>query len=556
MPTKQIKSKERVIQFGEVFTNEREVNAMLDMVASECERIESRFLEPACGDGNFLAEVLSRKLAVVKKNYGKSEPDYERNALLAVSSLYGVEILADNAVACRKRLFQQFSAEYKATVSDSNSHPFLEIVRAVISWNIRVGNFLTMNLVDKEQNDTNEPIVFSEWLFTESGELNRRDYWARELLEDSYRQVSLFEVSDSSCFEGGHNEESYNYGSLAIAGVNNCRSNISSLTFDVVIGNPPYQLSDGGNKASASPLYHKFVEQAEKLNPRYLAMIIPARWFAGGKGLDSFRKKMLGDKHITHLVDYPDSKDCFPGVDIAGGVCYFLRERDTLSRTCEVTTIKGDKSSCSLRVLDEYPTFIRNANAVSILHKVESFAEEPLSKQVSSRKPFGLATNVKPEKTGDLTLRYLGGEGPYPRKAITAGIDIIDKWKVVASYVSFDHAGRENKHGMRKVISRMSILPPGTICTETYLVYGAYSSKEEAINLRCYLSCKLPRFLIAQMSTGQHLTKGTFALCPIPDTTVAWTDELLYKKYGLTKAEQAIIEDSIIEIPHVGQSDE
>jgi len=169
---------------GEVFTNEREVNAMLDMVASECERIESRFLEPACGDGNFLAEVLRRKLAVVKKNYGKSVPDYERNAFLAVSGLYGVELLADNAAACRKRLFELFSTEYAKVCKNRINVAFLDAIRTVIDRNILCGNALSMKMVDNEQNDTDEPIIFSEWTLAIGGKVKRRDFRLDELLEE------------------------------------------------------------------------------------------------------------------------------------------------------------------------------------------------------------------------------------------------------------------------------------------------------------------------------------------------------------------------------------
>lgn len=320
------------------------------------------------------------------------------------------------------------------------------------------------------------------------------------------------------------------------------------MKFDVIVGNPPYQLSDGGNKASASPIYHLFVQQAKKLNPRFLTMIIPARWYAGGKGLDSFRKEMLSDKHLTRLVDFPDSKDCFPGVDVAGGVCYFLRERERTTDLCSVTTVQGADSTESRRQLNEYPTFIRDSRAISIVHKVAALRERTMDLQVSSRKPFGLATNVLPEKVGELTLRYVGGEGPFPRDRVTSGLELVDKWKVVASYVSFDHAGRANKEGKRKVLSRMSILPPGTICTETYLVYGAYETEDEAVNLQRYLSCKLPRFLIAQLSSGQHLTKGTFALCPIPDVRIAWSDESLFDRYQLSADERRVVDESIIDI--------
>ena len=203
----QIKSKERVADHGEVFTNEREVNAMLDMVQTECERIESRFLEPACGDGNFLAEVLRRKLAVVKKRYGKSAADYERNAFVAVSSLYGVELLADNAAACRKRLFEIFSAEYAKACKSQLNVPFLDTIKTVIDTNILCGNALSMKMVDAEQNDTDEPIIFSEWTLAMGNKVKRRDFRLDELLEGQREQMSLFGASGSCASEWEYDEE-------------------------------------------------------------------------------------------------------------------------------------------------------------------------------------------------------------------------------------------------------------------------------------------------------------------------------------------------------------
>lgn len=213
---KQIKSRERVTEHGEVFTNEREVNAMLDMVQSECERIESRFLEPACGDGNFLAEVLRRKLAVVKKRYGKSAADYERNAFLAVSSLYGVDILADNAEACRKRLFEIFSAEYAKACKNQVNVAFLNAVHAVIDTNILCGNALSMKLVDAEQNDTEDPIIFSEWTLAMGNKVKRRDFRLDELLEGQRQQMSLFGASGGLTSEWEFDEELQAYIPLPI----------------------------------------------------------------------------------------------------------------------------------------------------------------------------------------------------------------------------------------------------------------------------------------------------------------------------------------------------
>ena len=213
---KQIKSRERVTEHGEVFTNEREVNAMLDMVQSECERIESRFLEPACGDGNFLAEVLRRKLTQVKKRYGKSAADYERNAFVAVSSLYGVDILMDNAEACRKRLFEIFSAEYAKVCKNQLNVAFLNAMRTVIDTNILCGNALSMKMVDSEQKDTDDPIIFSEWTLAMGNKVKRRDFRLDELLEGQRQQMSLFGASGGLTSEWEFDEEVQAYIPLPI----------------------------------------------------------------------------------------------------------------------------------------------------------------------------------------------------------------------------------------------------------------------------------------------------------------------------------------------------
>lgn len=216
MGKSQIKSKERVADHGEVFTNEREVNAMLDMVGGECERIDSRFLEPACGDGNFLAEVLRRKLAVVRKRYGNSPIDYERHAFVAVSSLYGVELLADNAAAYRKRLFEQFSREYAKVTKNRINIAFLDAIRTVIDMNILCGNALSMRLVDENQEDTDEPIIFSEWSLAMGGKVKRRDFRLDELLEGQRQQMSLFGASGSPSSEWEYDEEIQAYIPLPI----------------------------------------------------------------------------------------------------------------------------------------------------------------------------------------------------------------------------------------------------------------------------------------------------------------------------------------------------
>lgn len=317
------------------------------------------------------------------------------------------------------------------------------------------------------------------------------------------------------------------------------------MQFDVIIGNPPYQMDDGGHGASASPIYHKFVEQAKALEPRYLLMVIPSRWFGGGKGLGEFRATMLGDDRISKLVDYENAKDAFPGIDLAGGVCYFLWVRDS-SGTCEVTNIAGDTPhAVAERSLHEFPTFVRHSAAVPIIRKILAKVEARMSEHVSSRKPFGIPTNVRPEKSGDLILRWEKGEGPYPRNKVEVGTEMIGKWKVITSYVGYDHAGNPGKDGRRRVLSKIDILPPGTICTETYLVVGAYKTKKEANNLIAYMKTRFFRFLVAQFMYSHHLTKTAYGFVPVLDANEEWTDEKLAKRYGLTKDEGAFIESKI-----------
>ena len=316
------------------------------------------------------------------------------------------------------------------------------------------------------------------------------------------------------------------------------------MKFDVIVGNPPYQLSDGGFGRSASPIYQKFVQQAKKLNPRYLTMIIPSRWFGGGKGLNEFRAEMLNDDRIRKIVDFEDATEVFPGVDIAGGICYFLWERNSTG-PCEVVNMHNGTEAVSTRPLNEFSTFIRHSNAVPIIHKVLVNEKHNMSEQVSASKPFGLRTYVRPQKKGDITLRWQKGEGPYKRKEITTGTEIIDKWKVITSYVGYDHAGNPGKDGRRRVLSKIDILPPGTICTETYLVIGNYEKEAQARNLISYMKTRLFRFLIAQFMYSHHITKDSYAFVPILDMSTAWTDEMLYKRYGLTKAEIAFIESKI-----------
>lgn len=317
-----------------------------------------------------------------------------------------------------------------------------------------------------------------------------------------------------------------------------------NMKFDVIVGNPPYQLDTGGSGRQARPIYHHFVHQAKILSPRYLIMIIPSRWFAGGMGLNEFREEMINDDRINTIVDYIDARECFPGVDIAGGVCYFLWERDSHG-DCTVINRFNNKEYISKRPLNEFKTFIRFGPAVSILKKVLSKKEESLTKIISPTRPFGLQTSDRPEGSGGIHLVSSGGEGLISSSKVTTGKDMVKKWKVMTSKTSHDHAGQPDKDGTRRVLSRVEILKPNYVCTESYIILGAFSRQKMAQNCLQYVKTNFVRFLISLLSFSQDITRERFAYVPLVNMDELWTDEKLYDRYGLTKDEIEFIESMI-----------
>jgi site-specific DNA-methyltransferase (adenine-specific) len=253
---------------------------------------------------------------------------------------------------------------------------------------------------------------------------------------------------------------------------------------------------------------------------------------------------MLNDPHIRKIVDFEDANEVFPGVDIAGGICYFLWERDAAGE-CEVINVHKGAEVKSTRPLNEFDTFIRHSDAVPIIRKVLARKEPRMNDQVSSRKPFGIPTTERPMRTGDITLRWQNGEGPYKRADVVVGANMIDKWKVITSYVGYDHAGNPGSDGRRRVFSKIDILRPGTICNETYLVVGSYKTHAQAKNLVAYMKTRFFRFLVSQFMYSHHITKDSYSLVPILDMTEEWSDEKLYKRYGMTQVEIAFIDSKI-----------
>lgn len=335
------------------------------------------------------------------------------------------------------------------------------------------------------------------------------------------------------------------------------------MQFDVIIGNPPYQLGQSGGEAIGSfamPIYQKFVEAAKSLEPRYLAMVTPSRWFAGGRGLEEFRNEMLADRRLRVLVDYPDSREVFAGVDIAGGISYFLWD-SSWNGKCEFTTVSNGSARATLsRYLDAYDILVRYNEAIPILERVLSSPDggafESLAAQVAPIQPFSIRTNFRgaPSKKGmrkPVLIYQNGGTGYIERKAIPRNADWVDQWKVFLSGTASEHGGQADKSGMRRVFSRILIGEPGTACTETYLVVGRYDTEAEAANLAAYLRTKFVRFLVSLRTNTQHLYSERFAFVPKLPMDRAWTDQMLYKRYRISKAEIAFI-DSMIRPMEVG----
>lgn len=328
------------------------------------------------------------------------------------------------------------------------------------------------------------------------------------------------------------------------------------MQFDVIIGNPPYQLNTDGFGMQARPIYQQFVQQAKALDPRYLCMIIPARWFAGGMGLDVFREEMLNDSRLRSIDDYLSAADVFPGVGLKGGVCYFLWNRDHPG-LCDVSThFKDWPVSTATRPLIEAGAdiFIRFNEGLSILKKVMAIEngscnslELPESKKfmrlVSSIGVFGLESTFKGKvkRVGDdLKVYRNGGVGYIARSEIQKERSVFDKWKVFIGRAAPGTGNRDTYP--HRIISTPFIGEPGSISSWTYMHIGALDSKEEAESLLSYLSCRLTRFLILLHKPSQDTTRKVYTFVPTQTWDRIWTDEDLYSKYGISASEVEFIE--------------
>lgn len=468
----------------EVFTPPEVANAMLDMLPQELFKSpDTTFLDPACKSGVFLREIAKRLLEGLEPII----PDLqERTNHIFQKQLFGIAITELTSHLSRRSLYCSKTANGNYSVARFDT----------IDGNVRYKII--------QHRWQNGKCVFCGASESEYGKAKRGD----DLETYAYELIHTTKPEE-----------------------------IFKMKFDVIIGNPPYQLSDGGNGVSASPIYHKFIEQAIKLKPHYLSMIIPSRYFAGGKGLDAFREKMLSDKHLVRIVDFINAKDCFPQNSISGGVNYFLWDRDNES-DCEFTTVLGNQRETKMRKLDEFPTFVRYNSAVEIIHKVRSSGFVPLSSIVSSRNPFGIPTSARgddPPKKGYLKLISSKGIGYIPTSDVIKGQELVNTYKVMVSRITYEHAGEPDKEGKLKVLSRVEILSPGEVCTDSYLLVGGFSTLDEAENLMNYLKTKFARFLVSQTLSAINLSKDKFGFIPMMDFKKAISEEELYRKYDLSK---------------------
>jgi site-specific DNA-methyltransferase (adenine-specific) len=356
-------------------------------------------------------------------------------------------------------------------------------------------------------------------------------------------------------FDRGEGLETHAY---AFIHTDDIRSRVTELfggnmQFDVIIGNPPYQMTGGGGGTNDSPIYHLFVRQAKRLEPRFLSMVIPSRWMAGGRGLGEFRAEFLGDRRVRTLVDYENAKDVFPTVGIGGGACYFLWDRENPG-LCEcVYHRNGATIGPYPRALDEFDVFVRDKRAVDILHKVLATGERPFEELVSGDTPFGLATNFSDyardvvPKSGQVRLYANVGTtrvcGAMARETINKNSHLIDVWKL---FLPVAGSGRERERSGVDLVLGPSILgEPGSVCTQTYLVAGPLNSKAETESVESYLRTRLARFLVSLRKPAQHVFRGMYRWVPVQLWDRTWTDADLYKKYGITKDEIALIESMI-----------
>jgi hypothetical protein len=332
-----------------------------------------------------------------------------------------------------------------------------------------------------------------------------------------------------------------------------------TMKFNAIVGNPPYHSDTGGGSetaaaSQATPIYQLFVQQAEQLEPEYISMIIPAKWYNGGMGLGDFRLEMLHDRHISKLVDFSNSRELFPTVNIGGGICYFLWDTNEKSGTDVINVLSGSRSLLH-RSLDQFETFFVRSNiAISIIDKVRRKTDHFVSEMASSIDTFGIPSKEKGHedyREGDvLLLHSVGSNGQgtsyLEAEKVQKNRELIDKYKIKISILvpQNGEVGVNPENGYRS-ISSPQILYPGTVDTFSYLNIGFFETEEEAVNFRNYMTCKFPRFMMRTTYSSAHISKVNFIFVPTMDFKKEWSDEELYHYFELSEEEIDIVEKTM-----------
>ena len=483
----------------EVFTSPELAGRMLDLLPPELFRSpKTRFLDPCSKSGVFLREIVKRLLEGLEEDF----PDLQQRIdHIMTRQVFGIACTDLTAEMSRRTLYCSKAAngEYSVSTKFRNVKGNILYEQCRHTWNAQ-GR--------------------CEHCGASKGEYLRTD--SRESYAYPFIHKTIKEIFHKD------------------------------MQFDVIIGNPPYQMSDGGGTgSSAMPIYQYFVQQAKKVNPVYLIMIMPSRWMTGGKHLDDFREEMLSDKHIQILHDYMNAGDCFPQVQIEGGVCFFMRNAHHNGK-CKVYLHQSDGNIMeSERFLDDGgDIMIRDANVLSILKKVQSANEQSFASIVSKRNPFNIigdiANHITTDKSSRKILCRYGGKRQilYLKESvsITRNVETIPKYKLFVSKAD-GAAGQLGNPIPARIIGKAELGEPNMICSETFLCIFT-KSKSEAICISDYMKTKFFRFMVG-IRKNKNMTHETYLFVPLQDFSHPWTDEMLYEKYGLTEEEIAFIESMI-----------
>lgn len=476
----------------EVFTPPEVANAMLDMLPQELfVNPNTTFLDPACKSGVFLREIAKRLLTGLEPIF----PDLqERIDHIFHNQLFGIAITELTSLLSRRGVY-------------CSKYP--NSIYSVTHFEDAEGNIRFKKIQHRWKKGK---CVYCG--------ASQKEYDRDEALEThAYEMIHTTKPED-----------------------------IFKMKFDVIIGNPPYQLETGGAGRQAKPIYNLFIEQAKKMKPRYLTMIIPSRWFAGGFGLDSFRKDMLNDQSIRIIVDFPNSSEVFHGVDIAGGVCYFLWDRDNKG-DCTVSNIIDNKLYSQTRKLNEYPTFIRSSKAVEIVRKVFAIEKPKLTLEdtVSPQRPFGLPTNYEPKASG-IPCWFIQRIGKQfaDKKDIVDPNNYLNKWKILVPKAPIAGQTDFSKPVGFYYDGNTRIAKPGECCTESWIIAGAFKTEEETLNFKSYLFTKIVRFLLLQTVVSQDVLRNKFCFIPaLEKYDCKYTDELLRYRWEITDDEWQYIDSRI-----------